>query len=53
MDVVIIILIFQAVLGGFDVVCNHELKERLPSKPSAALEQKYMGYVSFCMLWYF
>jgi hypothetical protein len=43
MDVVINILIFQAILGGFDVIWNHELKERFPSKRTAALEQKIHG----------
>jgi hypothetical protein len=43
MDTVIYILIFQGILGGFDVLWNHEWKEKLPTKPSAALEQKIHG----------
>ncbi|HPT48593.1 MAG TPA: hypothetical protein PKZ22_00110 [Accumulibacter sp.] len=37
------LLIFQGLLGGYDVLWNHELKEKLPIKPSAALEQKIHG----------
>ena len=43
MDIIIGILIFQGLLGGFDVFWNHEWKEKLPDKPSAALEQKIHG----------
>jgi hypothetical protein len=43
MDTVIYLLIFQGILGGFDVLWNHEWKEKLPTKPSAALEQKIHG----------
>ena len=43
MDYVIGLLLFQGLLGGFDVMWNHEWKERLPSRPSAALEQKIHG----------
>ncbi len=43
MEVILYILIFQGVLGGFDVMWNHEFKEKLPNKPSAALEQKIHG----------
>jgi hypothetical protein len=43
MNAVIYILIFQGILGGFDVLWNHEWKEKLPKRPSAALEQKIHG----------
>lgn len=43
MDIIIYILIFQGVLGGYDVLWNHEWKEKLPTKPTAALEQKIHG----------
>src|SRR5688572_18720939 len=43
MDAVIWLLVFQGLLGGFDVMWNHEWKERLPGRPSAALEQKIHG----------
>jgi hypothetical protein len=43
MTFVLYLLIFQAILGGFDVLWNHEYKEKLPQQPSAALEQKIHG----------
>lgn len=43
MNTIMSLLIFQAVLGAYDVLWNHEWKEKLPSKPSAALEQKIHG----------
>lgn len=43
MEYVIWLLIFQGVLGGFDVMWNHEWKEGLPARLSAALEQKIHG----------
>lgn len=43
MDVVIYVLIFQGILGGYDVIWNHEWKEKLPTRPTAALEQKIHG----------
>lgn len=43
MNAVISLLIFQGVLGAYDVIWNHEWKERLPTKPTAALEQKIHG----------
>lgn len=43
MDQVAALLIFQGLLGGFDVMWNHEWKERLPARASAALEQKIHG----------
>jgi len=43
METVIYLLIFQGFLGGYDVLWNHEWKEKLPTKPSAALEQKIHG----------
>lgn len=43
MEIVIYILIFQGFLGGYDVLWNHEFKEKLPTKPTAALEQKIHG----------
>lgn len=33
------ILILHGLIGGFDVVWNHELKEHLPRRPSAAAEE--------------
>jgi hypothetical protein len=43
MAIVIYLLIFQGFLGGYDVLWNHEWKEKLPTKPAAALEQKIHG----------
>jgi len=43
MNSVIWLLIIQGVLGAYDVLWNHEYKEKLPLKPSAALEQKIHG----------
>ncbi len=43
MNIVIYILIFQGILGGYDVLWHHEWKEQLPTKPTAALEQKIHG----------
>lgn len=43
MNIVIYLLIFQGFLGGYDVLWNHEWKEKLPTKPTAALEQKIHG----------
>ena len=43
MHIVFYLLIFQGVLGGFDVIWNHEFQEKLPSKPSARLEQLIHG----------
>lgn len=43
MEIVIYLLIFQGLLGGYDVLWNHEWKEKLPTKPTAALEQKIHG----------
>ena len=43
MKIVIYVLIFQALLGGFDVIWNHEWKENLPGKLTARLEQKIHG----------
>lgn len=43
MDIIIYLLIFQGILGGYDVIWNHEWKEKLPTKPTAALEQKIHG----------
>lgn len=43
MDIVIYILIFQGILGGYDVLWNHEWREKLPTRPSAELEQKIHG----------
>jgi hypothetical protein len=33
-------LILHGLIGAFDVIWNHELKERLPTRPWAALEQR-------------
>jgi hypothetical protein len=43
MKTVIYVLIFQGLLGGFDVIWNHEWKENLPGKLSANLEQRIHG----------
>lgn len=43
MKIVIYVLVFQGLLGAFDVLWNHEWKENLPSKLSANLEQKIHG----------
>jgi hypothetical protein len=43
METISYLLIFQGILGGFDVLWNHEWKEKLPSKLNAALEQKIHG----------
>ena len=43
MNIIIGLLIFQGLLGGFDVMWNHEWKEKLPANASAALEQKIHG----------
>lgn len=43
MEIILYILIFQGILGGFDVMWNHEIQEKLPSTSSAALEQKIHG----------
>ncbi len=43
MEIVIYVLIFQGLLGGFDVMWNHEWKENLPGKLTANLEQKIHG----------
>jgi len=43
MKTVIYVLIFQGLLGGFDVIWNHEWKENLPGKLTANLEQKIHG----------
>jgi phosphatidylglycerophosphate synthase len=43
MEIVLYLLIAQGLLGGFDVIWNHEWHEKLPSKPSASLEQVIHG----------
>jgi len=43
MKTVLYVLIFQGLLGCFDVFWNHEWKENLPGKVSATLEQKIHG----------
>lgn len=43
MNTIIYLLIFQGMLGGYDVLWNHEWKEKLPTRPTAALEQKIHG----------
>ena len=43
LEIVFYILICQGLLGAFDVLWNHEYKESLPSKDSAALEQQIHG----------
>lgn len=43
MEIIFGLLIFQGILGGFDVMWNHEWKEKLPSRITAALEQKIHG----------
>jgi len=39
MELVLTLLVLHGVLGGLDVVLNHELAERLPQRPDAALEE--------------
>jgi len=58
MTIVLYLLIFQAILGGFDVLWNHEYQEKLPQKLSAALEQKIHGvrellYALVFLHWHF
>ena len=43
MEIVTYLLITQGLLGGFDVIWNHEWHEKLPTKPSASLEQIIHG----------
>lgn len=43
METISYLLIFQGILGGFDVLWNHEWKEKLPTTSTAALEQKIHG----------
>jgi hypothetical protein len=43
METISYLLIIQGILGGFDVLWNHEWNEKLPSKPDAALEQVIHG----------
>lgn len=43
MKTVLYVLIFQGLLGCFDVFWNHEWKEGLPGRFSARLEQKIHG----------
>lgn len=43
MNIVIYLLIFQGAFGGYDVLWHHEWKEKLPTQPTAALEQKIHG----------
>lgn len=43
MKTVIYVLIFQGLLGGFDVIWNHEWKENLPGRLAANLEQRIHG----------
>lgn len=40
---VLVLLVFHGVLGGADVLINHELRERLPSRLSARPEQLLHG----------
>lgn len=39
MDMVLTLLVLHGLLGGLDVLFNHELAERLPHRPGAALEE--------------
>jgi hypothetical protein len=59
METVVDLLIVQGVLGGYDVLWNHEWKERLPSRPESKLEQKIHGIrelfyaiIFFGLAWY-
>ncbi len=46
-EYVLIVLGAQGLLDAFDSFCNHESKERLPSKPSAMVEQRLHSYREF------
>ena len=39
MELVLSLLVLHGVLGGLDVLLNHELAERLPYRPGAGLEE--------------
>lgn len=39
MELVLTLLVLHGLLGGLDVVLNHELAERLPHRPGTALEE--------------
>src|SRR3954453_13193552 len=39
MGLVLTLLVLHGLLGGLDVVLNHELAERLPHRPGAAMEE--------------
>jgi len=39
MELVLTLLVLHGLLGGLDVVLNHELAERLPHRPGAAMEE--------------
>jgi len=39
MELVLWLLVLHGVLGGLDVLINHELAERLPHRPGAGLEE--------------
>lgn len=39
MDLVLTLLVLHGLLGGLDVLLNHEIAERLPHRPGAALEE--------------
>lgn len=43
MKIVLFLLVCQGFLGCFDVFWNHEWKEKLPGRPSAAREQQIHG----------
>jgi phosphatidylglycerophosphate synthase len=43
MSLVLYSLIFHGVLGGLDVILNHEIVERLPQQPSARTEEALHG----------
>lgn len=47
MKIVLYVLVCQGLLGCFDVFWNHEWKERLPRRPSAAREQQIHGAREF------
>ena len=44
MKVLLYILIAQGILGALDVILNHELRENLPGRASAMLEQFIHGF---------
>lgn len=40
MEIIITLIIIQAFIGAYDTIYHHDIKEKLPQRPSAALELK-------------